>query len=39
MIPEEKPPFLGKWRNVYLMLIGFLVLTVFFLDFVTRYFQ
>jgi len=39
MIPEEKPPFLGNWRNVYLLLAGALALTIFFLGFITHYFQ
>ncbi len=34
---ETPPPFLGSWRNVYLLVLGELVLTVLVLALVTRW--
>ena len=37
--PEEAPPFLGSWRNVYLLVIGTLVLCIALFTWFTRAFQ
>ena len=34
---ETPPPFLGSWRNVYLLVLGELALTVLVLFLVTRW--
>jgi hypothetical protein len=35
----DKPPFLGKWRNVYLLLVAMLALMIVVLNIITRYFS
>jgi len=37
--PEEKPPILGTWANVYALVIGSLVLVIIGLYLFTRYFS
>ena len=26
--PEEKPPFLGKWKNVYILVVAVLAIVI-----------
>lgn len=33
---EEPPPFLGRWRNVYALVLGELVVTVVLFALLTR---
>jgi hypothetical protein len=35
--PEERPPLLGSWRNVYLLVIGELLVVVLLLYALTRW--
>jgi hypothetical protein len=37
--PEEKPPILGSWKNVYALVIGTLLAVIISLYFFTRYYQ
>ena len=34
--PEQKPPFLGSWRNVYLAVLLLLVLYMVVMEMLTR---
>ena len=34
--PEQKPPFLGSWRNVYLAVLLLLALYVVVMEILTR---
>jgi len=36
-VPEEAPPLLGSWRNVYALVIGELFLVVLMLYALTRW--
>jgi len=36
---DEKPPILGSWRNLYLLLAGVLVFIIVSLYFFTKYFE
>jgi hypothetical protein len=38
-MPKEKPPFLNTWVNIYLLVIGVLVVLILFLYFFTGYFR
>ena len=35
---EEPPPFLGKWRRVYLVVLGWLALLILFFHWFSRRF-
>lgn len=36
---KEKPPFLGEWKYVYALVMGFLLATMLFLYWFTKYFE
>ncbi|MGN6646613.1 MAG: hypothetical protein ACTHJT_08785 [Cytophaga sp.] len=36
---EDKPPFLNTWNNVYVFIIGFLVVTIGLFYIFTNYFK
>ncbi|MCE3225489.1 MAG: hypothetical protein K0S32_40 [Bacteroidetes bacterium] len=36
---KEKSPILGSWKNVYVLVIGVLVLCIVFFYFFTKYFE
>lgn len=36
---EEKPPFLGRWGNVYALLIGTLVVVMLLFYLFTKHFE
>jgi len=37
--PEEKPPVLKSWKNLYLLVIGFLILQIVIYYYFTLYFS
>ena len=36
---NEKPPFLGTWKNVYILVVGALVLQIVIYYLFTKYFE
>jgi len=36
---EDMPPFLGTWNNVYLFILGWLLLTIMAFHLFTQYFK
>ena len=36
---DKKPPVLGSWRNLYLLVLGALVLQIIIYYGITRYFE
>jgi hypothetical protein len=38
-MPHEKPPILNTWTNIYLLVIGFLVVIIVFLYLFTGFFR
>jgi hypothetical protein len=37
--PEEKPPVLKSWKNLYLLIAGFLILQIVIYYYLTVYFS
>ena len=35
-LPDEPPPFLGTWRNVYITVLGYLAALIFLFYLFTR---